>query len=72
MVLMSKEELCFVLTSSPTIKDCIFINNEAEYTGGAIYLSDSNSKILNCVFVGNTARLYGSGISFWNFSEGFN
>jgi predicted outer membrane repeat protein len=41
--------LCF--NSSPTIKDCIFINNEAEYTGGAIYLSDSNSKILNCACV---------------------
>ena len=48
----------------PTIQNCVFENNEADY-GGAIYLSGLNStephsKIENCTFVGNAARLGGA------------
>jgi subtilisin family serine protease len=41
--------------SSPTITDCIFRENTAEWDGGAIFNQYSSPVIKNCVFNANTA-----------------
>ena len=44
--------------TSPTISNCIFINNSAlglEQQGGAIFCDDASPLITGCQFVGNTA-----------------
>ncbi|MBW1682365.1 MAG: hypothetical protein JRJ83_13185 [Deltaproteobacteria bacterium] len=52
--------------NSPTIKDCIFENNYAISTGGAIYLgvnvSGAHPVISNCRFFGNSADGQGGAI----------
>jgi hypothetical protein len=37
------------------LKNIIFINGNADGSGGAIYWSDSNANIINCYFANNTA-----------------
>jgi hypothetical protein len=53
--------LCY--DSSPTINNCVFINNHASGYGGAIVLGDlsplSNSIISNCTFLDNSAHTGG-------------
>jgi predicted outer membrane repeat protein len=41
--------------SSPTIKNCVFTNNNAPDGGGAIYCENSAPTITNCVFSNNEA-----------------
>jgi len=48
--------------SSPTVKNCIFRDNEASSSGGGMSNGESNPIIVNCRFVGNRARS-GGGIS---------
>src|SRR5690606_16703741 len=47
--------------SSPTIRNCIFINNHAN-SGGAIYNQNSSPVIINSIFSENTADTYGGAI----------
>ncbi len=47
------------VNSSPTIRGCVFENNEAR-TGGAIYLTSSFSLVEDCQFFGNLTTLLGS------------
>jgi predicted outer membrane repeat protein len=48
--------------SSPTIRNCIFRNNNAEDNGGGLCCSnDASPAITGCEFIGNEAR-YGGGI----------
>ena len=43
-------------TGDPTtIKNCLFVNNSAAFSGGAIDLYDSNATVTNCTVVDNTA-----------------
>ncbi len=55
----------YCYNSSPTIRNCVFINNAAGY-GGAIYcykLGDlGDPLIVNCIFIGNAANSQGGGI----------
>ena len=41
---------------SPTVKNCIFRDNEASSSGGGMSNRDNNPIIVNCRFVGNRAR----------------
>ncbi|MHC4742579.1 MAG: choice-of-anchor Q domain-containing protein, partial [Planctomycetota bacterium] len=42
--------------SSPTIENCIFLENSAGAGGGVANTYHSNSTVANCVFIGNSAR----------------
>ena len=49
--------------SSPTVTNCAFSGNLAEYLGGGMYNDDRSSPtVTNCAFSGNTA-VHGSGMS---------
>lgn len=50
---------------SPTIQDCTFIDNTAEY-GGGLFNSNGSPTLIGCVFSGNTATISGGGM--YNFS----
>jgi parallel beta-helix repeat protein len=45
-------------SASPTITNCIFSGNDAEF-GGGIYCGSSSPTITNCTFIGNTAGAAG-------------
>ncbi len=54
--------------SSPTIADCIIVNNKAigvsrlpGSSGGGVFLDQSNPTIANCIVVGNTSNEGGEG-----------
>jgi subtilisin family serine protease len=46
--------------SSPTLIECIFKENEAQYWGGAISNRSSNSTLIDCTFSTNEARWGGA------------
>ena len=50
-------------TSTPTVRDCIFIGNDAAVSGGAIYF-DNESKVIDSWFEANTAAEGGGGLMF--------
>jgi hypothetical protein len=52
-----------IYRSSPVIKDCIFLGNDADY-GGAVYVryEEAAPKIRSCVFIGNSCTLDGGAI----------
>jgi len=54
--------------SSPTIKNCIFINNVAFNDGGAIDCENSSPLIKNCIFNTNAAYGYGGAIECYQSS----
>ena len=47
--------------SSPTIMECVFINNRGDYQGGAICCFGATPQFINCTFANNRAN-YGGGI----------
>jgi hypothetical protein len=52
---------------NPTIIDCYFENNYAEYMGGAMYIQTSyNPKIINNIFKNNNAYNEGGAVTFQN------
>jgi hypothetical protein len=52
-------------SSSPTISNCIIIDNTAIWSGGAVYCSsDSNMTLTNCVIAANKTNANGGGISY--------
>lgn len=53
--------------SSPTIRECLFINNTGDYQGGAITCFGSYPKLINCTFAFNSA-VYG-GVLYSNGSN---
>jgi len=57
-------------SSSPTITNCTFSGNGANWYGGAIRCRDSSSpSITNCTFSGNSANWYGGAIACYNSSS---
>lgn len=62
----------YCINSSPTIINCIIINNIATSNsnnsqGGGIYLGNAGSAtIVNCVIIRNTSNYQGGGIYFYN------
>jgi predicted outer membrane repeat protein len=54
--------------SSPTIEDCLILNNHGYASGGALYMGSSAATIRNCTFRGNTAVTKGGAITAWDCS----
>jgi len=50
----------YCYNSSPIIKMCVIINNEAEGSGGGIYCSKSKTAIINCIIAANQASFGGA------------
>ena len=49
---------------SPTLTNCTFSGNKANYTnGGGMYISKGNPTLTNCTFLGNKTEWYGGGMS---------
>ncbi|GAB3707639.1 hypothetical protein GCM10027592_41970 [Spirosoma flavus] len=49
--------------TSPTVRNCSFLNNSAsDYGGGGIYNLSSNPSLINCFFQGNTTSGNGGGM----------
>jgi Chlamydia polymorphic membrane protein (Chlamydia_PMP) repeat len=46
--------------SSPTIKECVFVNNIGVWKGGAVSCRGSYSTFINCTFVANAASTGGA------------
>jgi Dockerin type I domain/Chlamydia polymorphic membrane protein (Chlamydia_PMP) repeat len=42
--------------ASPTVKNCIFSNNDGGQYGGAVFCYNSQAKFINCTFVKNSAK----------------
>lgn len=51
-----------VSAGSPTIANCVFRDNTAEY-GGAIYIATSGPTVTNCAFIGNNASESGGAVA---------
>ncbi len=49
------------INSSPTISDCVFVDNRANY-GGAIHAQSSTLTLVGCTFVENTAEWNGGAL----------
>ena len=54
-------------SSSPSIVNCSFLDNEAAFGGGGIGNDDSSPSLANCSFSGNWGYTFGGGM--YNFSE---
>ena len=51
----------YIEDSSPTIRNCRFVENPAEEYGGGIYCVYSSSEIIDCFFTGNSTVKDGGG-----------
>jgi len=59
----------FCGSSSPSILNCVFVNNNADIYGGAIDCEDSSSaRIINCLFWGNSTGFAGGAIACYSSS----
>ena len=47
--------------TAPTILNCVFDNNSADY-GGGMYNESCNATLTDCTFTSNTAFLSGGGM----------
>jgi C1A family cysteine protease len=52
---------------SPTITNCIFLNNSTTNQGGGMYNYESSPTITNCTFKSNSARASGGGM--WDYNS---
>jgi len=48
--------------SSPTIRNCVIVDNSAVY-GGGMRNRESNTTVVNCIFIGNSAVNWGGGMT---------
>jgi len=55
--------------TNPTITNCTFIGNSADYGGGGMYNEDSSPTLTNCTFRGNLADAGGGGMANYGDSE---
>ena len=49
-------------TSSPTVTNCTFADNFANYSGGGLYSIFGSPTVTNCTFSGNTCNISGGGM----------
>lgn len=57
----------FSTSASPIIRNCKFINNNAQQHGGAVYISGgATPQVLNCEFSNNTTTQYDGGALYIN------
>ena len=52
----------FNVQSSPTVTNCTFRNNFADYDGGGMCNWSGNPAVINCIFTGNTTNGEGGGM----------
>jgi hypothetical protein len=52
----------YCITSSPTIRNCVFANNYSHYWGGAVHCDDSSAAFSNCTFKENVSFDTGGGL----------
>jgi hypothetical protein len=52
----------YLSNSSPTIRNCIFTDNDAQFYGGSILCQTAHPAIEGCTFSGNMAGAWGAGI----------
>jgi predicted outer membrane repeat protein len=50
--------------TSPTLTNCIFIDNSSEDEGGGLWIGDSDPTVTNCILIGNSAANNGGGVMF--------
>ncbi|MBL1217876.1 MAG: hypothetical protein D8M59_10320 [Planctomycetes bacterium] len=50
------------ISASPTVRDCSFTGNTAQYGGGMLNGAESSPSITNCVFDDNSAAIHGGGM----------
>ncbi len=50
------------LNSSPTVTNCTFIGNSADFNGGGMYNYGGSPTVTNCTFINNTANEGGGGM----------
>ncbi len=55
----------FIEYASPTIRNCIFTNNAADYAGGALRVTDGSPHFIDCTFQTNIAS-WGGAVSTWS------
>ncbi|MHC4756071.1 MAG: right-handed parallel beta-helix repeat-containing protein [Planctomycetota bacterium] len=60
---------CYCVNSSPTIRECVFAQNQADWGGGIACLSSSCPVIRNSIIKNNVARLNGGGIYVYSGSN---
>lgn len=57
----------FATNASPIIRNCKFINNNAQQHGGAVYISGgATPQVLNCEFTNNTTTQFDGGALYIN------
>ncbi|KPA12883.1 polymorphic outer membrane protein [Candidatus Magnetomorum sp. HK-1] len=54
--------------ASPSIENCIIINNSAYFTGG-IFLENSKTHVINCIVQNNSSNYMGGGITCYGSAE---
>jgi hypothetical protein len=47
-------------TASPTVRRCVFLDNDASFAGGAFYVNAGLPVVEDCTFIGNMAPLGGA------------
>ena len=52
--------------STPTVRDCRFVGNESEFSGGAINIDNAGLVIIDSEFSDNETQHWGGGIAGWN------
>jgi hypothetical protein len=57
------------VSSSPTVNDCIFTENTADYGAGMANFHLSSPDVTNCAFIGNTADRAGGGLTNYGLSS---
>lgn len=57
-------------SSSPTVANCIFSDNTADYDGGGMYNYYSSATVINCIFRDNTA-INSNGGGMYNYSYNY-
>ena len=55
----------YIVSGSPTIRNCIFRANRAANYGGGLYCDNGGPELVDCLFTGNFAGAEGGGSSIW-------
>lgn len=51
-----------VTSSSPTVRNCVFVDNHATVSGGAVRCKSASPRFENCTFVGNVSDMVGGAL----------
>ena len=51
-----------ISAGSPTVANCVFLENKANEYGGGMYILNGSATVMNCTFLENEANQYGGGM----------